>query len=240
MLLELDVGNTSIKWRLDGAQVCRSSCLDDFFAKMKVLPVGRVKISSVRDAEFNQKLADFFEKNCSCKVEFAVVKSNFLGLSIAYHDKAKLGVDRWLSMLGAYVELPGESFVVVDAGTALTVDIVDQEGQHLGGYILPGFERLTEFFVHYGDRVLIDEIDLFAHEALGDSTHVCVESGLILLWQSLFSRLADKVGQRKLIVTGGASDLVVHFFKSNQFLKRDIRLTLRRNIVLDALTLALN
>jgi type III pantothenate kinase len=59
------------------------------------------------------------------------------GVRSAYAQPEKLGVDRWLSVIAAYHRAAGAA-CVVDAGTALTLGVVDARGQHLGGLIAPG------------------------------------------------------------------------------------------------------
>lgn len=65
------------------------------------------------------------------------------GLRIAYADPARLGVDRFLALLAAHVETPGPA-VVVGVGTALTVDLLDGGGHHLGGRIAPSPTLMRE------------------------------------------------------------------------------------------------
>lgn len=63
------------------------------------------------------------------------------GISLGYRDRTQLGVDRALAMVAARARCRGP-FCVVDAGTAVTIDCVDADGMHLGGFILPG-QRLA-------------------------------------------------------------------------------------------------
>ncbi len=54
-----------------------------------------------------------------------------------YDEPTRLGTDRWAAMIGARAHYPG-ALCVIDSGTATTVDLIDANGQHLGGAILPG------------------------------------------------------------------------------------------------------
>jgi type III pantothenate kinase len=60
------------------------------------------------------------------------------GLVNGYREPWRLGADRWVAMLGARHVADGAPVCVIDVGTALTVDVVDGEGRHHGGYIAPG------------------------------------------------------------------------------------------------------
>jgi type III pantothenate kinase len=68
---------------------------------------------------------------------FALSRDTAYGLRNGYRDPGQLGVDRWLAMCAAWQKFPGP-LCVVDAGTAVTVDIVAADGLHSGGLIVPG------------------------------------------------------------------------------------------------------
>lgn len=59
------------------------------------------------------------------------------GVRNGYHEPARLGADRWAALLAARA-LQGGALCVVDAGSALTLDVLDATGQHQGGVIMPG------------------------------------------------------------------------------------------------------
>ena len=65
------------------------------------------------------------------------------GIINAYSEPASLGMDRWLAMLAA-AQAVGLPVVVMDIGTATTLDAVDRQGQHLGGQIFPGPQTMLE------------------------------------------------------------------------------------------------
>ncbi len=63
-----------------------------------------------------------------------------------YRDPAQLGFDRWAALIGAWTRCPGHAAVVVDCGSAVTVDGLRADGQHLGGVIFPGLAMMAEAF----------------------------------------------------------------------------------------------
>ena len=69
--------------------------------------------------------------------EFAQSREQVGEVRNAYAEPGHLGVDRWLAVLAAYKRARG-ACCVLDAGSALTLDIVRRDGQHEGGYIVPG------------------------------------------------------------------------------------------------------
>ncbi len=66
---------------------------------------------------------------------------SFDGLINGYANPLQLGSDRWAAMIGARAENKG-ALCIIDSGTATTVDLVDQRGQHLGGAIFPGVNTM--------------------------------------------------------------------------------------------------
>jgi type III pantothenate kinase len=68
---------------------------------------------------------------------FVTTAREAVGVRNGYEDPSLLGVDRWLAVIGAYHRVRG-ACVVADIGTAATIDVVAADGQHGGGFIVPG------------------------------------------------------------------------------------------------------
>ena len=98
--------------------------------------------SNVAGPTFATRLSGVIGAHCGRDVHFASSKKTELGLSSAYKQPRTMGVDRWVAMIGAWTEFES-SCLVVDAGTAVTIDAIDDKGKHLGGYILPGINLMT-------------------------------------------------------------------------------------------------
>jgi type III pantothenate kinase len=77
------------------------------------------------------------------RISLARTQASFGGFRIAYAQPHKLGVDRFLAMLGAHARYR-EAVLVCGIGTALTIDLVDATGQHLGGRIAPSPALMRE------------------------------------------------------------------------------------------------
>jgi type III pantothenate kinase len=65
------------------------------------------------------------------------------GVTNAYAEPWRLGVDRWLALLGARELFPGQALCLVSVGTALTLDLLARNGRHRGGAIVPGPELMV-------------------------------------------------------------------------------------------------
>ena len=142
MVIELDVGNSRIKWRVRselelGATLTSTTVVDLFSEFSKLSEPAEILVASVRDDASLNEITNWAKTNWGITPKLAVVSEQASGLKNSYADISRMGVDRWLAMLAAYNQSQS-ACLVVDAGTALTIDAIDGAGQHKGGYILPG------------------------------------------------------------------------------------------------------
>ncbi|WDE05689.1 type III pantothenate kinase [Thalassomonas viridans] len=147
MIALVDIGNTRTKYVYQTGQELSeihavaneqvtSDWLDRHFSSASQLIVSNVSqnvLSELLTAWAN-------ERQVYCHI-VRTEKKRF-GISCAYRQPEKLGVDRWLAMVGAYKLYPGKSMLIVDAGTATTVDLLAASGEHLGGWIIPGIDTM--------------------------------------------------------------------------------------------------
>lgn len=132
-----------------------------------------------------------------------------LGLRVAYAEPARLGVDRWLAMLGARARGEGAWLVAV-VGSALTVDAITADGTHLGGLIAPPPEAMQAALVARAPRLagMPGEVTRFAR-----STPDAIASGCVLAAAALIERSFDELSAlspaapRLLLSGGGAAAL---------------------------------
>lgn len=147
MKLLVDVGNSRIKWATvdDGAfkgsdQIAHGpdadasiACLLDSCPQKP----GYVLAANVAGTDFEDALSKAVAERWGLTVEFARTQAAAGPVRNGYLDYRQLGVDRWLAILAA-VQHYRKAVCVVDAGTAVTIDQVDDQGQHIGGIIVPG------------------------------------------------------------------------------------------------------
>lgn len=134
------------------------------------------------------------------------------GVTCAYSDVTRLGVDRWLGVVAAWSanQVP---ILVVDLGTAATFDMVGRKGVHLGGYIVPGVQLGIASLLTGTNNVKVDQHSLEQASRLpGKNTTEAVCHGAISLMASAIEgsllRLQIDYPEAKLVLTGGDADLV--------------------------------
>jgi type III pantothenate kinase len=148
----MDIGNSRLKWGLldEGAirqtgHISMIKVRDDGLAALTSrLPrdVETVFASNVAGTSFATRLTGVIGMHCDCEVRFARTARTAGGITNGYAQPRRLGVDRWLAMIGAWAEFKC-ALAVVDAGTATTIDGVDDSGRHLGGLIMPGLQQMA-------------------------------------------------------------------------------------------------
>lgn len=145
----------------------------------------------------------------NCLIEVLTTPKQAYGLTNAYIEYQRLGIDRWLAMLGAR-SIGNNPCVVVDAGTAVTIDVVDHAGQHLGGYILPNVEFSANKLAERSGKIKLIHPNK-PEIGLGQSTETCVFNALYASHISLIKCLFEqqqKLNDDKnieLVITGGNS-----------------------------------
>ncbi len=146
-MLLLDVGNSRLKWALvsEGAWlrqgVTETATLKDLSALFADLPEPhRILVSNVAGPETAQRIG------AACAIwdrplEFIAAEAAQCGVRNRYTQPAQLGSDRWAALIAAWRRV-GAACLVVNCGTATTIDALSDTGEFLGGLILPGIEMM--------------------------------------------------------------------------------------------------
>jgi type III pantothenate kinase len=190
LILELDIGNTRCKWRLadgtPGGGHAGACAVDELARALADLPgraaVRRVRAGCVRGPQVEDAVRAAVQSALGLPVEFARSRSAAAGVSNAYREPERLGVDRWLAMLAAFDETGG-AVCVLDCGSAMTADLVDAAGRHRGGFIAPGLAMMRNSLLASTDRVRFEPVAADASgagPAPGRSTAAAVAGGVEL------------------------------------------------------------
>jgi type III pantothenate kinase len=198
LILELDVGNTAIKWRrlnaggvLDSGRIVGGiEGLRDLLPKAVVM----VRIGSVANSDREAQLRALLIES-GVKYEFVVSQVECAGVVNAYQDIHKMGVDRWLAMVAAF-QVNRRACVVIDAGTALTIDLVNNKGLHRGGYILPGASLVLKVLREGTGQVRFSSDDAKI-TAPGINTDSCVHNGK---WLGLVGAIRGALNEAELLI----------------------------------------
>jgi len=151
--LFIDEGNSRIKyWLMSGeipAVLGHAQDLRTLVASLLSAKVSHIVLATVKSRE---ELLTQLGALCGPSIQVTWVEVTPRILPTHYHDPRKLGIDRWLGVLAARY-LGSHNAIVVDAGTAATIDVYEQSSGHLGGYILPGLSMQQASLAAHTARV---------------------------------------------------------------------------------------
>jgi type III pantothenate kinase len=218
-ILLLDIGNTRLKWArlkgetfIPGDELLHAGQLDVEMLtqiSLDVLP-DFVVATCVTGNNNKFLLQEWVQQQLQIDIEFVTAVQKEHGVINAYAEPAQLGSDRWAAMIAAHREWQGD-LCVIDAGTALTLDLIQTDGRHLGGYILPGLGLMQHCLLE-GTEIPIstDSVILPKNSQVGDSTISCISNGALQAACGLVERTILKFEQQcketvQCILTGGDS-----------------------------------
>lgn len=213
----VDIGNSRIKYSLlchaeDEPHACEDTKSLFFFIDSQQ-KISHLYIASVR----NQELVDEISTMCDARnINFVEkhTEQEAFGIKNSYANVQKMGVDRWLAMICA-AEKSKNAFFVMDVGTAITVDFV-VDGQHLGGWIIPGFQVMRNALVASTQKVFAND-EIPTTFGVGTDTEDCVASGCHAALYGVYLSAIDYISSKRAefdIILGGGDKKVFAFLKS--------------------------
>jgi type III pantothenate kinase len=219
----VDVGNTRIKW---------GRCTEDGVVEITSLPPDdpRPWTEQLKDWKVTQPLnwgvsgvhparRDRFVEWLRQRGDRAEVLDNYQQLPIVVRvpDPEKVGIDRLLNAVAAKIGAGRfDSIIIVDAGTAVTVDLVDQDGAFRGGAILPGFHLMTQSLHDYTALLPLVDVRESNPRLPGNNTESAIEAGVF--WavtggvRALIRQLTARSGSHRgpeIFITGGNAELLL-------------------------------
>ena len=206
-ILALDAGNTRIKWGVhDGRGWRARGAIDTSQAASlgqalgAAGPFDRAIACNVAGAEVRARIEE------ACGASFLAAAREQLGVRNGYADPTQLGADRWAALLAAHQGGKGHK-LVVNVGTALTVDALTASGEFLGGLIVPG-PALMRRSLDRGTAGL--RLTEGRFETFPRSTPDAITSGALQACVGAIARLGKAMASQgaapdRIILSGGAA-----------------------------------
>jgi len=214
----LDIGNSNAKWKYK----------DNFF-QTPTLELNIAELPESSKIWISNASSDFVFK-VESSMSLVESQTRYKSLVNSYDEPNMLGSDRWLAMIASYELSPGKSFIVIDIGTAVTIDHVNNSGLHMGGVIFPGLSRIRNTFDHFPVSKEINAINI------GQSTKTAWSIGTLnLIVNGINQKIYDlKVNEPSvnIYITGGGFEEVEKYL--------DFSFTYHKYLVLDGLELFAN
>jgi len=190
----LDIGNSNTKWK--------------FKEKYFELPTTQFKLDKLPKSTkiwLSNVSRDFFIDDFS-NIFIVESQRNYKSLKNSYKEPNLMGSDRWLAMIASYEKSNKSSFITIDIGTAVTIDVVDSSGNHQGGLIFPGLQKIRQTF----DNFPLSDCNNI--HILGDSTQDAWSIGtLSLIVNSInlkINQLMSEFPNTNIFISGGGFEEV--------------------------------
>ena len=231
MNLVLDLGNSKSKIAVcDDKRVIETASYEKissreiayFHTRYKELT--GVIISSV--VNYSREIIDYLGNLYHPCIELD--QSTSIPLVNRYRTPETLGYDRIAAAVGAYTIYPETNVLVIDAGTAITYDIVTSEGEFIGGNISPGLEIRFKSLNKYTTRLPHLERPDEKPPLVGSSTKEAIQSGIVngLLFEmdGFIETISQEYPQLQVVLTGGDANYFVGKLKSSIFVDLNLNL----------------
>ncbi|MEM7304786.1 MAG: type III pantothenate kinase [Pseudomonadota bacterium] len=217
MKLLIDFGNTRFKWAiLQGGRLGEMSaasyesdspidCLESILQTLPLDSANEVHVVSVLSEEFNSRFKKAANENYNIPVDFYFSHKEKYGVLLSYANPEDYGADRYASMVAVHHIFSGNK-IVIDCGTAVTIDAIDQQGKHLGGIILAGEEILLASLADNAQRVFYDKPHTnpaYLNASTSDAVLAGAALGLKHSVWGIINEIRHDLADHILIFTGG-------------------------------------
>lgn len=238
MNLVIDIGNTCTKFALfNKGEMMISVPVDEFLPEHVTLlkeehpSLSKVLVSSVKDYSIVLKeklIAEF-----PCFLEFN--ENTHLPIENHYQTKETLGKDRLAAVVGANSKYPNENILVIDAGTAITYDIITNENKYLGGNISPGLQmrfKALNTFTGKLPLVCLDEGQYIYGNTTETAIRAGVQNGVIHEVEGTINLFKEFYENLKIFLTGGDANFFDKRLKNSFFVDLNL-VTIGLNRILE-------
>ncbi len=219
MNLLVDIGNSRIKWCLatgsDPGEVAalehgRDTLPGALEHAWQGQPVpDRILACSVAGPVLDDAVAALAERLWCRRPGFLAAVPEQLGVRNAYQRPGNLGPDRWAALLGAWCRGLAPC-CIVDAGTAVTVDVLDAGGRHWGGMIFAGLALSRHALTERTHRLPVVEDGLLPPLAADtpEAIRLGTREALIGSVERMLREIGHRYGDMRIVLTGGDAPLL--------------------------------
>lgn len=213
-MLLLDIGNSRCKWahvrggRRGAHGATDNARIDDLAEEFSRLPEpSRILVSNVAGAEAAARLRALLSV-WPCAPRFIAASPAQCGVRNSYQPPQQLGSDRWAALIGAWSRVRG-ACLVVNCGTATTLDALSAEGEFIGGLIVPGVALMQQSLrlrtvQAQAENGASRDFPLTTADAMMSGALRATEGAIV----QQFALLRRRSGAARCLISGGAAGLV--------------------------------
>lgn len=220
MKLLIDIGNTTTSiglWKNNKLTMVNNSNNNKLTAVLKIYlkkGIDQIFFTSVISVKENKVIIGKLKKMYQCGIMQIKASSTLLGVTNGYAQPKKLGDDRWVTVVASFIHYK-KPLMIVDCGTAISIDIVNARGNHLGGYILGGFDGYSKSFrnAYHLKNIKIKENLAPPKTIFPDKTKDGITEGYLLMVKSAIENTYKEIKKNqkispKLLISGGYGKII--------------------------------
>ena len=226
MELLLDIGNSSVNWAIHEQDSFRSTGAFAYSSKTfqqdvednlsSIENLTAVLVSNVAGSEIFNSLNEWSKTQWQQQCWQPKVTTEFNTLKNSYQNTTQMGLDRWLSMIASW-ENNQSAVCLVSCGTALTIDLIDNNGAHQGGYIIPGIELMQKALINNTVQINSD-IKKEPSIDYASDTQTAINNGAFMATVSMIDAAIDRFYTESnteaiCIISGGMANLIKPLLK---------------------------
>ena len=220
MKILIDIGNTTTSlglWKNSKLSMTNNIENNKLLITLKKYlkrDIDEILFTSVIGTKENKLIIDRLKKIFKSNIKQIKSSSNLLGVSNGYIQPKKLGDDRWATIVASSL-LHEQPLIIVDCGTAISIDVVNAKGIHLGGYILGGFDGYSKSFknAYHLKNIKIKEGVASQKKYFPKKTEDGITEGYLLMVISAIENTYNQVKKNqntppRLLISGGYGKII--------------------------------
>lgn len=228
MMLLIDAGNTRVKWALAAPDAPLGEWIASGASTHADMPqlelawceasdinqIDRILIANVAGNALRVQL-EYVLQRCIGDVtpEWFASLPALAGVTNGYRNPAQLGCDRFAAAIAGHALEPGQPVIVVNCGTATTIDAVTADGVFLGGMILPGLGLMASSLARNTAQLPQIAQDGKLPDGFADNTDDAILSGILAAQSGAIEHACAAHHAARCIISGGAAPYIAPMLK---------------------------
>ena len=223
-MIAVDIGNTSLhfvlfnKNKIESSFKLQTEKTSELSIKKVLSKYSANKIFVCSVVPRITKLFQALKKDISIKKEIFIVNKDISVPILSFYNKKSIGMDR---LVGAYAakKIYPETRLLLDFGTAITLDFLSKKGDYLGGIILPGIGSTLKAFSNCAllpKKINFTNTKNIIPKDTNESINQGMKEGFSLMINGLVNKYAKKLkisNTKKIIITGGEAEIIIPALK---------------------------
>lgn len=220
--LVIDIGNTNSKLAVfDEKALVDYQVLKDLEPAALIRLIKKYKITHSAVSTVRKDLQEVIDVLASNTIYIPFSTSINTGIKNYYQTLSTLGLDRWALVIAARACYPGQTCLMIDAGTCITYDLLNRNNEYFGGSISPGIDMRFKALHQFTGKLPLVEWEQDAEIPEGTDTRSAIKNGVlqgvINEVEGLISSYNKENKGLTVLLTGGNAAFLLEQLKNSIF-----------------------